>query len=102
MLCTLEFRILSYIIDCSLSERVMVVQLRATCQSVGRHGYTATAPAPGCELQDALMPALRNRLKPYEAIVTHLPLTSTMIEKFATDVRLSTPPNECFVSFSCL
>lgn len=64
------------------------VQLRATCQSAGRHAYPASAPAPGCELQDALMPALRNRLKPYEPIVTHLPLTSTMIEKFATDVRL--------------
>jgi hypothetical protein len=76
------------------------VQLRATCQSVGRHGYTAAAPAPGCELQDALMPALRNRLKPYEAIVTHLPLTSTMIEKFATDVRLPAACNSCSLSYS--
>jgi hypothetical protein len=63
------------------------VQLRATLQSCGRQPFHGGAPTPGCDLQDALMPALRNRLRPYEPVVTHLPLTATMVEKLATDVR---------------
>ena len=50
----------------------------------GRTGYGHGVPMPGCELQDLLLPALRNRLKPFEPVVSNLPLTSTLVEKMVT------------------
>jgi hypothetical protein len=68
----------------------LMEQMRiATAQ--GPVSYAMATPTPGCDLQDSILPALRNRLKVYEAIVTHLPLTATIVEKMITDVRLTFP-----------
>lgn len=63
------------------------LQVQQAVAAGGRTGYGGGMPMPGCELQDLLLPALRSRLKPFEPVVMHLPLTSTLVEKMVTDVR---------------
>lgn len=67
------------------------MQVQQAVASGGRTGYGGGVPMPGCELQDLLLPALRGRLKPFEPVVMHLPLTSPLVEKMVTDVRSLSP-----------
>ena len=70
------------------TRRELGEQMRATAAQRGaQYGSGGGGATPGCELQDVMVPALRNRLRVYEAIVTALPLTATLVEKTATDVR---------------
>lgn len=69
------------------TRKELLEQLRAaTCTPRGQ--FQCTSATPGCEVLDTLTPALRNRLRVYEAIVKNLPLTATFVEKMATDVCL--------------
>ena len=68
------------------TRKELLDQMRATASQRGQMYHNASA-TPGCDLQDVMLPALRNRLRVYEAIVTNLPLTATLVEKMATDVR---------------
>jgi hypothetical protein len=70
------------------TKRELLDQLQATAMSA-RGVYVNSSPTPGCEIQGIMLPTLRNRLRVYEAIVTNLPLTATLVEKMATDVRLT-------------
>ena len=81
-------------LDATRSE--LLGQLRAASASA-RGTYVTAAPTPGCEVQDALLPALRNRLRVYEAIVTNLPLTAPLVERMATDVRRRRAPTVGFL-----
>jgi hypothetical protein len=68
------------------TRKELLDQLRLAA-SANRGTYATSSATPGCDVQETMTPALRNRLRVYEGIVTNLPLMATLVEKMSTDVR---------------